>query len=66
VSPGGGAAAELGISRQVVHRAIARGTLDVWFVSETGEEHDSALLPVCHGRVHKALQTKWSPSSVST
>jgi hypothetical protein len=40
VSPGG-AAAELSISRQAVHRAIDRGTLDAWYVSETGEEHDS-------------------------
>jgi hypothetical protein len=29
----GGAAVELGISRQAVHRAISRGTLDAWYVS---------------------------------
>jgi DNA-binding MarR family transcriptional regulator len=38
LSPGG-AAAELDISRQAVHRAIDRATLDAWYVSETGEEH---------------------------
>jgi hypothetical protein len=29
----GGAAAELGMSRQSVHRAISRGTLDAWYVA---------------------------------
>ena len=28
----GGAAAELGVSRQAVHRAVLRGTLDAWYV----------------------------------
>jgi hypothetical protein len=33
----GGAAAELGVSRQAVHRAIDRGTLDAWYVATPGE-----------------------------
>jgi hypothetical protein len=33
----GGASAELGISRQAVHRAIDRGTLDAWYVKMVGE-----------------------------
>jgi hypothetical protein len=33
----GGAAAELGVSRQAVHRAIDRGTLDAWYVAAPGE-----------------------------
>src|SRR5579885_3910125 len=37
----GGLAAELGMSRQAVHAAIDRGSLDAWYVSETGEGHDS-------------------------
>lgn len=33
----GGAAAELGMSRQAVHRAISRGTLDAWYVPDGKE-----------------------------
>jgi hypothetical protein len=33
----GGAAGELGMSRQAVHRAISRGTLDAWYVPDGKE-----------------------------
>jgi hypothetical protein len=34
----GGAAAELGMSRQAVHRAIERGTLVAWYVATPSEK----------------------------
>lgn len=50
LSPGG-AAARLGISRQGVHLAIKRGTLDVVLVHEGPDEIDVGCQPkpyVCH------------------